>query len=92
MTEDEILDLSMEVGIVEGWRVGVSGVQWKPVDEEYFRTYLTLYTEKVVQAAKEQILKDVTITSKTNGEVVAVTLTDEDTKIYKVIWVKGKIE
>lgn len=45
---------------------------------------------KEITNAKEEVLKDVTITSTTDGEVVAVTLTDEDHKIYKVLWTKEK--
>lgn len=45
---------------------------------------------KEITNAKEEVLKDVTITSKTDGEVVAVTLTDEDYKTYKVLWTKEK--
>lgn len=43
---------------------------------------------KAIEEAKETVLQDVTITSKGDGEVVAVTLTDEDHKIYKVLWEK----
>ena len=46
---------------------------------------------RAIEGAKEAVLKDVTITSKENGELVAVTLTDEDHKIhkiYKVLWEK----
>lgn len=46
---------------------------------------------KEITNAREKVLKDVTITSKTNGDVVAVTLTDEDYKVYKVLWMKEKI-
>lgn len=45
---------------------------------------------RAIEGAKEEVLKDVTITSKTNGEVVAVTLTDEDHRIYKVLWERSK--
>lgn len=45
---------------------------------------------KEITNAKEEVLKDVTVTSKAGGEVVAVTLTDEDHKIYKVLWTKEK--
>ena len=47
------------------------------------------FVEEITNA-KEEVLKDVTITSKTSGEVVAVTLTDEDYKVYKVLWTKEK--
>lgn len=43
---------------------------------------------KAIEGAKKAVLKDIIITSKENGEVVAVTLTDEDHKIYKVLWEK----
>lgn len=45
---------------------------------------------KAIEGAKEEVLKDVTVTSKTNGEVVAVTLTDEEYRIYKVLWERNK--
>ena len=45
---------------------------------------------RAIEGAKEEVLKDVTVTSKTNGEVVAVTLTDEDHRIYKVLWERNK--
>lgn len=41
---------------------------------------------EAIKNAREDVLKDVTITSKTSGEVVAITLTDEDHRIYKVLW------
>lgn len=98
MTEDEIFELATKSYLVSGWKVTHNDcrlenppIQWEPVDEANFRQCLLHYTEEVIRLTKENILKDVTITSKTSGEVVAVTLTDEDHKIYKVLWTKEKI-
>lgn len=96
MTEDEILKLAMRSHLVEGWKITAdcsflsSTIQWEPVDEAYFRQCLLNYTKEIIRLAHEEILKDVTVTSKTNGEVVAITLTDEEHQIYKVLWERNK--
>lgn len=93
MTEDEILKLAMRSHLVEGCSITANDygflsavVQWNPVDETHFRQCLLRYTDDIIRLTREGILKDVTVTSKTNGEVVAVTLTDEEHRIYKVLW------
>ena len=45
---------------------------------------------RAIEGAKEELLKDVTITSRPNGEVVAVTLTDEEHRTYKILWERNK--
>lgn len=96
MTEEKILELAMKTHLVAGWKITAgrsflsSTVQWEPVDENYFKQCLLNYTEEVIRLAHEDILKDVTVTSKTGGEVVAITLTDEEHRIYKVLWEKNK--
>lgn len=96
MTEDKILELAMRNHLVKGWKITAgrsflsSTIQWEPVDETYFRQCLLNYTGEVIRLAHEDLLKDITVTSKTNGEVVAVTLTDEEHRIYKVLWERNK--
>lgn len=96
MKEDEILELAMLEHLVTGWSLGSEGsllyptIEWNSVEGYLFKTCLISYTNEVIRKTKEDILKDVTITSKPNGEVVAVTLADEDHKIYKILWTKEK--
>lgn len=97
MTENEILELAKRSHLIDGRKVVLHdyglinpSVLWEPVNEMHFRQCLLHYTEEVIRLTKENILKDVTVTSKSGGEVVAVTLTDEDHKVYKVLWTKEK--
>ena len=100
--EDVILKEAQKVGLVKevsSWStVKREGLftkpaiesNWVPTESSIFRYALMEYTDNIVRKVKEELMKDITITSKTDGEVVAVTLTDEDYKIYKVLWTKEK--
>jgi hypothetical protein len=98
--EDVILKEAQKVGLVtevNSWSTvkreglftkSVIESNWVPTESSIFRYALMKYTDNIVRKVKEELMKDVAITSRTNGEVVAVTLTDEDYKIYKVLWTR----
>ena len=102
MNEDVILKEAQKVGLVTGvnsWStVKREGVftkpvvesSWVPVEANVFRYALMKYTDNIVRKVEEELLKDITVTSRSSGEVVAVTLTDEDHQIYKVLWERDK--
>lgn len=100
--EDVILKEAQKVGLVtevSSWSTvkreglftkSVIESNWVPTESSIFRHALMKYTDNIVRKVKEELMKDVTVTSTTDGEVVAVTLTDEDHRIYKVLWTKDK--